>query len=304
MSKVSIVIPCYDEQEVLNETYKRLIEVSNKFEDYELIFINDGSTDNTLNVLKEFASENDKVKIISFSRNFGTQPGMRAGLDYATGDRIAFIDADLQDPPELLVDMVRLIDEEGYNVVYGKRTKRKGETFFKKISATMYHKLLRKLSKVDVPVDGGDFKVIDLKVANELRKLQEKNGYMRCLVAWLGYKQTGYPFERQERFAGRTKYSLSKMLKLSMDGIVSFSNSLLKIPTVLGVISLVLAIVSCVLMLVVKDNNVLNALVSTFPMLIGASILFSIGIYGEYVWRLFEEEKDRPIYIVDETINI
>ena len=206
IKKLSIIIPMYYEEKVVNECYKRLKEMVEKLKgyDYELIFVNDGSKDNTLNLLEEIAKNNNKVKIISFSRNFGHQAAVTAGLKYVTGDAIAIIDADLQDPPEEIPEMLKLW-EQGYEVIYGKRKSRKGESAFKLLTAKMFYNTLDALSDVEIPKDTGDFRLVDRKVVNTINEMPEHNKFLRGLFSWVGYKQIPFEYERQERFAGKTK---------------------------------------------------------------------------------------------------
>ena len=242
--KISVIIPMYNEELVIEECYKRLKENITKLKkyDYELIFINDGSKDKTLEKIKELAKQDTNLKIVSFSRNFGHQAAVTAGLKEVTGDAIVIIDADLQDPPESIPDMVKLW-EAGNEVIYGKRKSRKGESYFKLFTAKMFYKTLNALSDVEIPQDTGDFRLVDRKVVDTINKLPEHNKFLRGLFSWVGYKQVPYEYERQERFAGKTKYPLKKMLKLASDGIVSFSTKPLKIVGGLGIITIIISII-------------------------------------------------------------
>ena len=237
--KISVIVPMYNEELVIEECYKRLKENITKLKkyDYELIFINDGSKDKTLEKIKELAKQDTNLKIVSFSRNFGHQAAVTAGLKEVTGDAIVIIDADLQDPPESIPDMVKLW-EAGNEVIYGKRKSRKGESHFKLFTAKMFYKTLNALSDVEIPQDTGDFRLVDRKVVDTINKLPEHNKFLRGLFGWVGYKQIPYEYERQERFAGKTKYPLNKMLKLASDGIISFSTKPLKLVGALGIISI------------------------------------------------------------------
>lgn len=244
MKKISIVIPMYNEHEIANMCYKRINEVIKQLNnyEYEIIFINDGSKDNTQLILEEIAKEDKNVKILSFSRNFGHQAAVTAGIKYVTGDAIVIMDADLQDPPELIPDMLKLW-EDGNEVIYGKRNARKGESLFKLMTAKMFYNTLNALSDVDIPKDTGDFRLVDRKVVDTINNLPEHNKFLRGLFSWVGYKQYAYEYERQERKAGKTKYPLKKMLKLASDGIVSFSTKPLKIVGGLGIITIIISII-------------------------------------------------------------
>ena len=226
MKKISIIIPAYNEEEVAQECYNRLEEVLNKLNNYEneIIFINDGSKDKTLEILTKLANQNENVKIVSFSRNFGHQAAVTAGLKYVTGDVILIIDADLQDPPELLPEMLKLW-EEGNEVIYGERKTREGESRFKLFTAKMFYKTLNALSDVEIPKNTGDFRLVDRKVVDTINSLPEHNKFLRGLFSWVGYRQYAFKYERKERFAGKTKYPLKKMLKLAADGIRIYFNN-------------------------------------------------------------------------------
>ncbi|WP_084284247.1 glycosyltransferase [Clostridium lundense] len=219
----SVVVPLFNEEFVIDESYKRLKQVMDSTkENYEIVFINDGSKNRTIYKVESICKNDEKIKLINFSRNFGHQAAITAGMDLALGEAVIVIDADLQDPPEVMLKMIKKW-KEGYEVVYGKRIKRQGETFFKKFTAKMLYKILKSLTTTDIPVDTGDFRLIDRKVCDAMISFPEKNRYVRGLVSWVGYKQTCVEFVRQERFAGDTKYPLKKMMKLALDGITSFS---------------------------------------------------------------------------------
>ena len=310
MKKISVVVPMYYEEEVAKECYTRLKNVLEKIENYnyEIIFINDGSKDKTLEILKEVAKENKNVKIISFSRNFGHQCAVTAGLRYVTGDAIVIIDADLQDPPELIPEMIKLW-EEGNEVIYGKRKSREGESRFKLLTASMFYKTLNALSDVEIPKDTGDFRLVDRKVVEVINSLPEHNKFLRGLFSWVGFKQKAYEYERKERYAGKTKYPLKKMLKLAQDGIFSFSIKPLKIVGAMGILSVIISIilfVYAVLSYAFDWNNLVPGWTSLMVTMtfIGGMILISLWMIGEYIGRIYDETKRRPEYIIDETINI
>ena len=303
----SVIVPLYNEELVINQSYKRLKEVMDSTnESYEIVFVNDGSKDRTREIAEEICSRDENIKLINFSRNFGHQAAITAGMDLALGDAIIVIDADLQDPPEVMLKMIEKW-KEGYEVVYGKRVKREGETFFKKFTARVYYRLLRSMTTVDVPVDTGDFRLIDRKVCNTLIALPERNRYVRGLVSWVGYKQTYVEFIRQERFAGETKYPLKKMFKLACDGITALSYKPLIIAGHFGILALLVGIILMfvdIAKAIINKSSVLN-----FTMMIGINmmmfgvVLGCIGIMGQYIGRIFDESKGRPIYIISSTTN-
>ena len=310
MKKVSVVIPMYYEEEVAEECYKRTNKVLENLEnyEYEIIFVNDGSKDKTLEILENIASKDNNVKVVSFSRNFGHQAAVTAGLKYVTGDAILIIDSDMQDPPELLPEMLKLW-EEGNEVIYAKRKVRKGESQFKLFTAKMFYKVLNGLSDVEIPKDTGDFRLVDRKVVDVVNIMPEHNKFLRGLFSWVGFKQTPFEYERQERFAGETKYPLKKMLKLAGDGIVGFSSKPLKIIGGLGV--LLIAITFLFLICVLAINGVYPGKVSAgwsslmIVMLFLSGVqLLSLYIIGEYISRIYDESKKRPQYIVDKKINV
>lgn len=304
---LSIVVPVYNEQEVIDETFKRLTEV---FKDYfmkvEYIFINDGSKDNTYIKLTQIAKNNPEVRIINFARNFGHQIAITAGMDYAKGDAVVIIDADLQDPPEVIKQMVEKW-QEGYDVVYGKRLQREGETFFKKFTAKMFYRFINNMTDVNLPVDVGDFRLIDRKVCDAMKCLPERSRYVRGLVSWVGFKQTSVEYKREKRFAGETKYPLKKMIKLAGDGIFSFSYKPLKLATFTGMIISALSFIYLIVVLIQKfvKNDVASGWASSMAvsLFFNGVMLIVLGIMGEYVGRIYEEVKARPLYIVGELIG-
>ena len=308
--KVTLVIPMYYEEKVANECYKRVKENLDKLEnyDYEIIFVNDGSKDKTLSILEGIASKDSNVKVVSFSRNFGHQAAVTAGLQYVTGDAIVIMDADLQDPPELIPDMLTLW-EKGNEVIYGKRKSREGESAFKLLTAKMFYKTLNALSDVEIPKDTGDFRLVDRKVVDTINSLPEHNKFLRGLFSWVGYKQIPFEYERKERFAGTTKYPLKKMLKLASDGIIGFSMKPLKLVGILGMLSILASIIILIVAIVLHVNHSTNlvpgwsSLMVVMTFLTG-TILLSIWIMSEYIGRIYDEAKQRPQYIVDKTINI
>lgn len=310
MRKVSLVIPMYYEEEVARECYNRVTKVLSSLQGYtyEIIFINDGSKDKTLEILEEIAIKDINVKIISFARNFGHQCAVTAGLQEVTGDAIVIIDADLQDPPELIPNMLKLW-ENGNEVIYGKRKTRDGESKFKLLTAKMFYQTLNALSDVDIPKDTGDFRLVDRKVVDVINSLPEHNKFLRGLFSWVGFKQIPFEYERKERFAGKTKYPLKKMLKLASDGIISFSTKPLKIVGGLGILSMVISafiLIYAILSFIFHLHNLTagwTSLMVTMTFLSGI-ILISLWMIGEYIARIYDEVKQRPQYIIDKKINI
>lgn len=306
MNKYSVIIPAFNEEEVIEHSYKRISDVMSKCGgEYELIFVNDGSKDKTAEILNTVAMADTHVKLIDFSRNFGHQVAISAGLDYATGDAVAVIDADLQDPPEVILEMIEKW-KEGFDVVYGKRIKRHGETFFKKFTAKIFYRFLRSMTDFDIPTDTGDFRLMDKKVCDAMRSLTEKNRYVRGLVSWVGFKQTSVEYVREERFAGETKYPLKKMIKFASDGIISFSFKPLKLAEYTG---FSVAALSFIYMLVAILQKLAGLTVPGWASILAVSLFFNgvillmLGIVGEYIGRIYDEVKGRPLYIVKNTVG-
>lgn len=310
MKKISVVIPMYYEEEVADICYKRVVNNLKKLSDkysYEIIFINDGSKDSTLEILKKIASNDDNVKIISFSRNFGHQAAVTAGIRNVTGDAIIIMDADLQDPPELFEGMIEKW-EDGYEVVYGKRKTREGESIFKLLTARMFYNTLNKLSEIEIPKDTGDFRLVDRKVIDVIATLPEHNKFLRGLFSWVGFNQYAYEYNRVNRFAGKTKYPFKKMFKLAADGILSFSAKPLKIVGAIGFFSVIVSIIILIYSIVsymFKLNSLTPGWTSIMCTMtfIGGIILISLWMIGEYIARIYEESLGRPEYIIDELIN-
>ncbi|SPF38988.1 Uncharacterized glycosyltransferase YkcC [Candidatus Desulfosporosinus infrequens] len=302
--RYSIIIPVYNEEAVIDQTYRRLKQVMDSTkEPYELIFVNDGSCDRTTVIIKKFCDQDNAVKLITFSRNFGHQIAITAGMDYALGAAVVVIDADLQDPPELILEMIAKW-KEGFDVVYAKRTKRKGETFFKKQTARLFYRILKASTDLDIPTDTGDFRLLDRRVCEELKRLPEKNRYVRGLVSWVGFRQTAVEYERDERLAGETKYPLKKMIKLSLDGLTSFSFKPIKMANYAGVMLILCGLLSLAGMLLLKLSTatVITGwnLVIALQLVLTGILLTMMGIIGEYIGRIYDETRDRPLYIVSE----
>ncbi len=303
--RYSVIVPVYNEEEVIHTTVSRLKQVMNQLNDsYELIFVNDGSRDQTLSILKEYFQGDSSVKIIDFARNFGHQIAITAGMDAARGDAVIVIDADLQDPPELIFSMIEKW-KEGYEVVYAKRTKRIGETFFKKYTASLFYRTLRALTDIDIPMDTGDFRLIDRKVCDQMAQLHEKNRFVRGLVCWVGFRQTAVEYERDERLVGESKYPLKKMLKLSLDGITSFSYKPLKLASYAGVLLSLAGFLYMLYVIYLKlftNSTILGwSSVIVIQLLFSGIVLLIMGMMGEYIGRIYDETKARPLYIVRKT---
>lgn len=310
MKKISVIIPMYYEEEVAEECYKRMTSVLQNIEnyDYEIICINDGSRDKTLSILENLAIRDKRLKVLSFSRNFGHQCAVTAGLKYVTGDAIVIIDADLQDPPELIPEMLKLW-EVGNDVIYGKRKTRDGESVFKLFTAKIFYKTLNALSDVEIPKDTGDFRLVDRKVVDTINSLPEHNKFLRGLFSWVGYKQIPFQYERKERFAGKTKYPLKKMLKLASDGIISFSTKPLKIVGGLGILSIVISFILLIYALISYIFKLNNLSAGWTSLMLGITFfagvqLLSLWIMSEYIARIYDESKNRPQYIIEKKINI
>ena len=303
--ELSIVVPIYNEEKNIPILYERLKKAANAISSHhELIFVNDGSKDASFVELMKLAEKDERVFYINFSRNFGHQIAVTAGLDYSKGEAVAIIDGDLQDPPELIPELYAKY-KEGYEVVYAQRIKRKGESWFKKMSAKWFYRILRKVTHIEIPVDTGDFRLIDRKVVECLKQMPEQNKFLRGQIAWIGFNQTAVHFERQERIHGKTNYPFSKMLKLALDGITSFSDKPLAFVTRAGLF--ISAISFFIILYAIFSHFVLNKtilgwtslIIST--MFIGGIQLISIGIIGEYVSRINKNVLNRPLYIVGKT---
>ncbi|BFH63358.1 glycosyltransferase [Paenibacillus azoreducens] len=305
---ISVVVPAYNEEEVIRQCYSALTDVMiDTSYAYELLFVNDGSKDRTMSILDELAREDDHVRVINFARNFGHQAAVTAGINQSRGDCVVIIDADLQDPPEVIHDMLEKW-KEGYDVVYGKRRKRKGETLFKLASASLFYRFLQRMSDTHIPRDTGDFRLIDRKVVHVFNRMTERNKFIRGIISWIGFNQTFVEYDRDERAAGETKYPLRKMIAFASDGIFSFSSKPLKLITRMGMLTVVLAFVVLVYSLCAKLFD-LPAVERGWTSIMTAITLFSgvqmlsLGIMGEYIARIYDESKNRPQYIIRETLH-
>ena len=301
---LSVIIPSYNEERNVGIMHERLTKTLSEITDsYEMIFVNDCSKDQTLLRIKELAERDSHVKYLSFSRNFGHQIAVSAGLDFCTGEAVVIIDGDLQDPPELITQMYERY-KEGYKVVYAKRKTREGETWFKKATAKIFYRLLASMTSIDIPVDVGDFRLIDRVIVEHLRNMPEKSKYIRGQIAWIGYKQTFVEYHRDARLYGTTNYPLKKMLRFALDGITAFSDKPLKIASGLGIFSAIVSLLALVYALI--SHFCFHATITGWTSLIlsvlfiGGVQLITIGIIGEYIARINNDVRNRPLYILDE----
>ena len=304
---LSIVAPVYNEEAILHELYKRISETMTDLDGtWELVLVNDGSWDRSYEIMQELREQDERVRIVNFSRNFGHQIAITAGADYAQGEAVVIIDADLQDPPSVILDMVAKW-REGYEVIYAIRKQRKGETWFKLATAKLFYRLINKITGVDIPLDTGDFRLLDRKAVDTLRRIREHHRFMRGLSVWIGFKQTGVEYVREERFAGETKYPLSKMLRFALDGITSFSYLPLQLATYFGFGIAGLSVLGILLTIVwrLSGSHAFEGQATTLVMVLflGGIQLISLGIIGEYLGRIYDEVKQRPLYIVDEALG-
>lgn len=306
MIDISIVIPIYNEALNINLLYERLTKVLLSMGvSYELIFVNDGSKDNSIDLIKVLAAQHQEVKYIDLSRNFGHQVAVSAGLDRTTGKRIVIIDADLQDPPELIADLYAKMNE-GYEVVYAKRKRRKGESFLKLLTAKLFYRILSNITSIHIPVDTGDFRLIDSKLVEALRQMPESHKFLRGQISWVGYRQTFIEYERDERHAGKTGYTYRKMFRLALDGITAFSNFPIKLVTVMGFLVSAIAFLMIIYTFYVKyftNQNVERGWASLMVgiLFLGGVQLISIGILGEYISRINTDVRKRPLYFIKES---
>ena len=303
---LSVVIPIFNEGGLLPELYSRLKNVLNQLPVfYEIIFVDDGSQDTSYSFLQSLTEKDSGVKVIRLSRNFGHQLAITAGMDYCTGDVVVIMDGDLQDPPELIPKLIEKW-KEGFDVVYAVRKKRKGERFLKLITAFFYYRIFRWITKVQIPADTGDFRLISQRALSELRKLRESHRLIRGMVSWVGFRQTGIEYERDRRYAGKTKFSWIKMGRFALDGITSFSNVPLRMATVLGFIVSFFSLIKIGELLYSYYYKSLVpgwASIMVAVLFLGGVQLITIGIIGEYIGRIHEEVKNRPLYLIEESIN-
>ena len=305
MKKVSILIPAYNEEEVLYALYDRLEKVMNKLNnyDFEVLLINDGSKDNTLNILRELRKKDDRICYINLSRNYGKETAMIAGLDYVTGDCCIILDADLQDPPELIEDMLKYW-EEGYDDVYAKRKSRAGESFMKKLTSSLFYKTLQKSTRIPIQKNTGDFRLLDRRCVDALKKFRESERYTKGMFSWIGFNKKEILFDRDPRVAGETKWNYWKLIDLAIEGITSFTTKPLRVSSFLGVIISFCAFVYIII--IITRTLILGEAVKGYPSLmavilfLGGVQLLCLGVIGEYIGRIFNETKKRPLYFVEE----
>ena len=307
--RLSIIVPCYNEEAVLAESYRRTRAVIDRLPcEGEIIYINDGSRDGTRNMLNELADEDPRVKVLHFSRNFGHQPAVSAGIHQCTADWAVIMDADLQDPPELIPDILALSEREGANSVYCVRRSREKETLFKRLSARLFYRTMNRMSEVQFPLDTGDFRLIDRKIMDQFNRLPEHGKYIRGLISWIGFKQVPFYYERKARVAGETKYPLSKMLRFASNALLYFSKKPLKLASSLGFLAVIVGLLLALWTLLGKICGFSHAetgwsSIMTAIIFFGGVQLLTIGVLGQYIGVLFDEIKNRPEYIIDERRN-
>ena len=305
MKKVTIIIPAYNEEASLPFLYERIEKLINSIDNYEfeILFVNDGSKDKTIEIIKEYREKDSRISYVDFARNFGKETAMIAGLDYATGDCVIFMDADLQDPPELIPEMLKYW-EEGYDDVYAQRRSRKGETWLKKFTSKMYYRVLQSLTNVEIQKDTGDFRLLDKRCVNALRKMRESQRCSKSMFSWIGYKKKAIVYDRDPRIAGKTKWNYGKLINLAIDGITSFTTSPLRISTYIAIPTFVALFVYFIY--VIAKCCVEHVAIQAFQAIILLVLFFSgvqillFGIVGEYLGRIFNETKNRPLYLVNE----
>ena len=305
---ISVVVPCYNEEQVIVETNRQLVATLANLEraDFEIVYVDDGSRDKTAELLREIQTADQHARVVFLSRNFGHQLAVSAGLEHAAGDAVVIIDADLQDPPEVIHEMVARW-RDGYHVVYGMRTDRPGETAFKLWTAKLFYRLINRLSKVQIPLDVGDFRLIDRQVVNVLLAMPERDRFLRGMVSWIGFRQVAVMYARAERRAGASKYPLLKMLQFAADGVLSFSLTPLRVALWVGFLSIGLAFAGIIYAFIVRfyirDYVKGWASIFTAVLFIGGAQLVTLGIIGEYIGRIYAEVKRRPLYVIQERLG-
>ena len=301
---LTVVVPVFNEVETIDVFYPRMKKVLDSLSpmSYELIFVDDGSRDGSFAKLTGLADHDARVRVVKLSRNFGHQNAVTAGVDSARGDAVVIIDADLQDPPEVIPSMIRKW-REGYDVVYGVREKREGEKWMKLYTAALFYRIMKRITKVEIPVDVGDFRLMSRRVVDKFKQIRERDRFIRGLVSWVGFRQTGVMYNREKRYAGETKYPIGKMIKFSLDGITSFSHAPLKIATWLGYVVSLIALLYTIIIIAEKfmGKTVPGfASIMAGMLFLGGVQLICLGIMGEYIGRIFNETKGRPIYVLEE----
>jgi len=304
---LSVVVPCFNEEEVLRETHKRLLSSLESVDmDLEIIYVDDGSRDGTGAILHELSATDARVRVVRFARNFGHQTAVTAGIDHSRGDAVVLVDADLQDPPEVIPRMVKSW-REGYQVVYGVRGHRPGETIIKRSTAAAFYRMINLMSDVPIPLDTGDFRLMDRCVADVLREMPERHRFIRGMVSWVGFKQCPIYYERNPRFAGQSKYPFTKMVRFALDGVTSFSTVPLRWATWMGLVSAGLSVLGIIYAFVTRlmTNSWVPGWAAIFVavLFVGGIQLLSLGAIGEYVGRIYSEAKARPLYIVAERLG-
>lgn len=305
MKKISIIIPAYNEEEALPALMDRITKFADDTKDYdfEFLFVNDGSKDRTIDLIKEYREKDKRVCYVDFARNFGKETAMKAGIDYATGDAVVFLDADLQDPPEIITEMIKYW-EEGYDDVYAQRKSRKGETWMKKFTSKMYYKILQDLTNVPIQKDTGDFRLLDRRCVNALKVMNESQRNSKSMFSWIGYKKKAIFYDRDPRVAGKTKWNYSKLINLAIDGITSFTTSPLRISTFIAIPTFLVLFIYFIY--VIAKSFIVHQPIQAFQATILLILFFSgiqimlFGIVGEYLGRIFNETKNRPLYLVNE----
>jgi dolichol-phosphate mannosyltransferase len=303
----SIIAPIYNESACLDELYRRVRDTMDSTQEpWELILVDDGSRDGSTDLIRALAEQDDRVRPVIFARNFGHQIAVTAGLDYSRGDAVVVIDADLQDPPEVILDLIAKW-REGYQVVYAVRAEREGETWFKKFTASMFYRLIFRITDVKIPLDTGDFRLIDRVVVDVMNSMRERHRFLRGMASWVGFKQIGVSYKRAARFAGETKYPLKKMLRLALNAITSFSYFPLQLATYVGFVSAGISIIAIPVVVIMRMTGSQaffgQATTLIAVLFLGGVQLISLGILGEYVGRIYDEAKGRPLYIVSEAPN-
>ena len=305
---ISVIVPCYNEEQVVVETNRQLVATLAALDDldFEIVYVDDGSSDKTVDLLRAIQSADERTRVVRLARNFGHQLAVSAGLEHAAGDAVVIIDADLQDPPEVIAEMVARW-RDGYHVVYGMRTDRPGETAFKLWTAKLFYRFINRLSKVQIPIDVGDFRLLDRRVVDVLLSMPERDRFLRGMVSWIGFRQVAVMYRRAQRRAGESKYPLFKMLQFAADGVLSFSLTPLRLALWVGFLSIGMAFAGILYALIIRlyTNDWVRGWTSIFTavLFIGGAQLVTLGIIGEYIGRIYAEVKRRPLYVIEERLG-